>query len=630
MATLLSQGLQELLIGVGVGSPIPTFQFTDAQHSPMSIYLSYLADTLVQLTNCTPQVAHESIQWPNEFGDLVVVAPRLRLKDVNASELAIDLKKRFPPSPLFGHPFDDGINLRILFNSGTLARILLPYIIDRGELFGKDNSTGIQYDNGSGDGVPKVVVEFSSPNIGKEFDGTHLRSTIVGAYIASLYESMGWNVVRMNFLGDWGKHIGLLAVGWARFGSEELFEADPLTHLLDVYNNINELFKQEQENAKKLRAEEQDTSAIETQGIWGEKDAFFKKMEDGDPEALAQWKRFREVCISNYTELYARLHISFDNYSGESDVQQETISKVESILKEKAICEDSNEASIIDFKKHASKGLGTAILRYRNGTTSYLLRDIAAVIDRDQEYSFDKMIYVVSAKQDSHFQQLFTSLELMGYSDLANRLQHVSFGKVSVQGSSEMQASGHLLTNVLIQCHTAIGEFLDEDEENAKEFREKYAELSDTLSATALMVEDLSIRRLSNFTFDISKVANTDGYNGLSLQHWYVKLSLRLKGTTVDRDKLASADYAIFEEEEYADVLRLLVRFPDIVKSSFRTLESSTILHYLFQITDLLPALPDQEAETSSQNQAQLAFFESVRQVLENGMRIVGLVPIEL
>jgi arginyl-tRNA synthetase len=159
----------------------------------------------------------------------------------------------------------------------------------------------------------KVVVEFSSPNIGKEFDGNHLRSTIIGTYIASLYDSMGWDVVRMNFLGDWGKHIGLLAVGWSKFGSEELFEKEPLRHLVDVYNKIEEIFKPEQEAAKKLRDEGHDKSAIETRGIWAEKDEFFKRMEDGDSDALALWKRFREVCIAKYTDLCARLNISFDD-----------------------------------------------------------------------------------------------------------------------------------------------------------------------------------------------------------------------------------------------------------------------------------------------------------------------------
>ena len=471
-------------------------------------------------------------------------------------------------------------------------------------------------------------MEFSSPNIGKEFDGTHLRSTIIGAYIASLYESMGWDVVRINFLGDWGKHIGLLAVGWFMFGSEELFDADPLRHLLDVYTKIDELFKPEQDAARKLRAEGQDNSEIETQGIFAEKDAFFKKMEDGDPDAIALWKRFRDVCITHYTDLYARLGISFDDYLGESEVSQETIAEVESTLREKGIYEDSDEAWIIDFKKHGSKGLGTCIARYRNGTTSYLLRDIAAVLERSRKYSFNKMVYVVSARQDSHFQQLFKTLELMGYADLTNRLQHVSFGKVLM--SSPKPGSGLLLGDILDHCQTAVHEFLKADQGISKEMKDGDSRLSDALGATALMTQDLSIRRLSTFNFDINKMATIDGHTGLSLQYWFAKLSSKLNGTAIDLGTLECADYSIFGTEPYADVLRLLVQFPDIVKSSFKPLESSVILTYLFRLIDLLPAVWDEEAEDSHQNAAQLAFYESTRHVLENGMRILGLVPIRM
>jgi arginyl-tRNA synthetase len=495
-------------------------------------------------------------------------------------------------------------------------------------LYGKDLSAGLRELDAADSGRKKIVVEFSSPNIGKEFDGMHLRSTIIGAYIASLYESMGWDVFRVNFLGDWGKHIGLLAVGWSRFGSEELFEADPLRHLLDVYTKIDELFKPEQDAAKKLRAEGQDNSANDTQGISAEKDAFFKRTEDGDPDALALWKRFRDVCIAHYTDLYARLNISFDDYSGESEVSQETVAEVESILKEKGIYEESNEAWVIDFKKYGSKGLGTGIARYRNGTTSYLLRDIAAVLERSRKYSFDKMIYVVSAKQDSHFQQLFKTLELMGHSDLAERLMHVSFGKA--QGLSPKPGSGLLLGDILDQCQTAIHEFLEADQDNIKEFQGGVSKVSDALSATALMAQDLSIKRLSTFTFDIKKMATADGYTGLSLQHWFTKLCSKLNGTTINRDELESTDYSMFEEEAYADVLRLLIQFPAIAKSSFKPLESSIVLTYLFRITDLLSAVWNEEAEGSHQNLAQLAFYESVRQVLENGMRMVGLVPMKM
>jgi arginyl-tRNA synthetase len=489
-------------------------------------------------------------------------------------------------------------------------------------LYGKDLSTGRHELESIDSGRKKVVVEFSSPNIGMEFDGAHLRSTIIGAYIACQYESMGWDVVRINFLGDWGKHIGLLAVGWSRFGSEELFEVDPLRHLLDVYTKINELFKPEQDAAKNLRAQGRDNFGIETHGIFAEKDAFFKKMEDGDPDALALWKRFRHVCITHYTDLYARLNITFDNYSGESEVGHDTIAEVESILKEKSVYRDSEGAWIIDFEKHGSKGLGTCIARYRNGTTSYLLRDIAAVLERSRKYSFDEMLYVVSAKQSSHFQQLFRSLELMDHSDLAHRLRHVSFGKV--QGFGPKHGTGVLLSDIFGQYRTAVQRFLEADE--GKKFQGGESVL-DNLSATALMAQDLSIKRHGNLTFDAIKTATADGYTGLSLQHWFTKLCLKLNGATVNRGGLEGADYSMFEEEEYADVLRLLAQFPGIVKSSFRSLESSTILAYLFHLTHLLSAVWNEEEDDLDQNLTQLAFYEIIRQVMENGMQIVGLAP---
>lgn len=153
----------------------------------------------------------------------------------------------------------------------------------------------------------------------------------------------------------------------------------------------------------------------------------------------------------------------------------------------------------------------------------------------------------------------------------------------------------------------------------------------ETLSATALMVQDLSIKRGSSFTFDVDKIAIIDGHTSLNLQHWFAKLCLKLSGTSIPRDELENADYTMFEQEEYADVLRLLIQFPHVVKSSFKLLESSAILGYLFRLTDLLAIIwNEEEGEGSDQNPAELAFYESVRKVLENGMVLVGLVPIRV
>ncbi|KIY01981.1 uncharacterized protein Z520_02119 [Fonsecaea multimorphosa CBS 102226] len=629
MATTSTEGLYGFLEVMGIEDPSFVSATTELYTNPLAIYFSHLAELIVQLTDCEKDIAYKSIVWANDMTHLVVVAPRLRLKGVDSEDLAADLQQRFPSSPLFGHPVNDGINLLFYFSNTNLARLLLSYVIDRGSSYGNNLLAEAPVENGTEAKGHKVVVEFSSPNLGKAFTGLHLRSTIIGTFVASIYESSGWDVTRMTFLGDWGKHVGLLAAGWSRFGSDEQFEADPLRHLLDVYDQIEDLFKKELEAAKKI-PDGQDVTEVSHE-IEAERDDFFKKLEDGDEDALALWRRFREVCIARYAELYARLGVSFDDYSGESDVSHETIEEVENALKEKGVYRESDGAWVIDINKNDEKH-GSAIARFRNGTTTYLLRDVAAVLERSKKYSFDKMIYVVSVRQTTHFQQVFKVLDLMDRSDLARRLDHIGFGDVHGLLPKE-GTSGLLLGDILDQCRDATQLALDTDEETAQLFSgDDQSKVSDALGAINLMVDDLSTRRGGVFNFDLNKLANLGDYTGLNLQKWYTKLDSRLRGVDIDRAELQSTDYGMFEGEDnaYADILRLLVQFPGIMKTSFERLESSQILTFLFNIIDLLPNVWEDEAEAegSTRSLAKLAFYKCFHIVLENGMRTLGLVPL--
>jgi arginyl-tRNA synthetase len=367
-------------------------------------------------------------------------------------------------------------------------------------------------------------------------------------YIASLYGSMGWEAVRMNYLGDWGKHIGLLAAGWSRFGSEELFEANPLEHLLDVFVKIRELHQ----------AERQDPSLINGHGIEAEKDEFFRKLEDHDLDAIALWKRFRDASVESYVDIYARLNLAFDQYSGESDFSKEIIDKIESLLKEKGAYHESDGAWIIDFAQLNIKGLPNGIARYRNGTTSYLLRDIAAFLERSKKYSFDKMIYVASSRQESHFNQLFRSLELLGETDLDNRLKYLRFGMLQGLEPSP-NSSGLLLSDILNKCQSAAQTLLEVDHKSLPGFPQNNPKIADALGITSLIIQDLSHRHNTQITIDVDKIATIDKHNGIALQQWYVALSVKLRGISITREELDNADLSIFAEEEYADVLRVLI-----------------------------------------------------------------------
>lgn len=440
---------------------------------------------------------------------------------------------------------------------------------------------------------------------------------------------MGYQVTRMNFLGDWGQNIGLLAAGWSRFGSEDALKADPLRHLLDVYTQIDELSKSEQANSQELPTDGQRS------GIAAERDANVAALDNADSEAIALWKRFRELSIQSYTNLYARMGITFDEYSGESEVNHDTITEVESSLQDKIIFDEARGGYIIDFSVHETRILKTGHAKIRNlkGLTTYLLRDVAAALDRSRKYDFDELKYVVSAKQDSHFQQLFAILELMGQAQLADRLQHVGFN--TARGlAPEEGASGLLLGDILDKCHTMVSCLLAEDVDRFSHFQENNnPTVCDNLGALALMTQDLAIRRRDDLIFDIPNIGIVEEDTGLDLQSCITKLGLRLQAIVIDREDLEKSDYSLVEDERYAEILRILIQFPVIIKTSLEKLDSSPILTYLFrliaQVDDILDEEGEPEASTSSHNLVKLGVYQAVRQVLENGMRVVGLTPIE-
>jgi arginyl-tRNA synthetase len=273
------------------------------------------------------------------------------------------------PHPLFGFPFQDGIHIRFFLSPKVIPRLFLPYINDRKPTYSIDKSHGLRDEPESG--RKKVIVEFSSPNIAKDFTSAHLRSTILGAFVANMYEAMGWDVVRINFLGDWGKHLGLLGLGWQKYGSPQT--TDDQTNLFryihDLYNKMEEELRLELEAKKNARDSGQDASIIDAQGLFAERDATFKQMEDGEPDAIALWERIRDISVEYYIKTYERLNIKFDEYSGESTVSiinPEAVAEVEAILKSKGIYDEQEGAWVIDYDKHGAR-LGTAIVRARNG-----------------------------------------------------------------------------------------------------------------------------------------------------------------------------------------------------------------------------------------------------------------------
>ncbi|EZG03247.1 arginine-tRNA ligase [Trichophyton rubrum CBS 735.88] len=607
--TFAQIGLEALLQSLEVSTPIPQLPRANVISTPTDIYRSYIAEIIQKLVECDEDTAYDAV------------------KGVNPKQLAQDIASKFPSTPLLTPPIASGIFIPIFFSPATLPNLILPFIFDRRGSYGSNQFQGLRDAKDQSSGKKKVIVEFSSPNIAKEFHAGHLRSTIIGAYISNLYESMGWDVVKVNYLGDWGKQFGLPAVGWQRFGSEELFAKEPLKHLLEVYAKINSLFAPEKEASEQARDRGENTSEIKSKGLFAERNAFFQKMEDGDAEAITLWKRFHDVSIERYISTYARLNIKFDVYSGESTVKASTVEKAEPLLKEKSVYTEDNGTWIIDFKKHGAPNLGVAVARTRIGTTTYLLRDIAAALERVETYQFDKMIYVVSTEQDLYFQRLFKTIELMGYTDVAAKLEHVNFGKV-MEMSSRL-GTVKILSDILDECGSAMHDVMRKNPTKYEQI-ENPTEVADTLGITAVMVQDMTGKRIHNYTFDIAKMTSFEGDTGPYLQYAHARLCSIVRKVDIDPKEITTANFSLLKEQHAINILRLMAQ---VTSNAVKTLEPTTILTYLFRLAHQISSGYDVikviGAESHDVTVARLALYEGARQVLENGMRLLGFTPVK-
>lgn len=419
-------------------------------------------------------------------------------------------------------PVAAGTFLQFYFKPGPLTKIVLPCILRNGASYGFNAHTGLKDPSDPSKGKKRIIIEFSSPNIAKPFHAGHLRSTIIGGFLSNLYEGAGWEVIRMNYLGDWGKQYGVLAIGFERFGSEEALQRDPIAHLYDVYVKVNVISKEQEDviKAKQARVKElqvKDTprdhdaevlmpvqavneSVVEqeaeiqkliAESVGEEARKYFKRMVDGDPDALGVWKKFRDLSIVKYQQTYARLNIKYDQYSGESQIKDESMDLAARIMDEKHVSEQSDGAVIVDLTKY-SKKLGKAIVKKKDGTSLYLTRDIGAAIERSDTYQFDKMIYVVASQQDLHLAQLFKIMEAMGRKDIADKCTHVNFGMVL--GMSTRKGTARFLDDILRDVQEKMHDVMRGNETKYQQVEDP-EKTADTLGISAVMIQDMSGKR---------------------------------------------------------------------------------------------------------------------------------------
>jgi len=514
-----------------------------------------------------------------------------------------------------------------------VTKAVLPMIRSLGSEYGANKFNGLRDPADPSKGKKRIIVEFSSPNIAKPFHAGHLRSTIIGGFLANIYEASGWDVVRINYLGDWGKQYGLLALAYERYGDEEKLKTDPINHLFELYVKMNADMTAEKEDIAKEKAAGKDVTEREANSLDEQARRYFKKMTDRDPDALALWKRMRDLSIVKYKETYARLNIHFDEYSGESQVSEEAMERVAKEMAEKKISTESEGAMIVNFAElipgKEGKRLERPIVRKKDGTALYLTRDISELLGRYEKYHFDKMIYVVASAQDLHLKQLFKIIELLGYKDIADRCQHINFGLVL--GMSTRRGTVKFLDDILRDVADKMHEVMKKNDDKYSQVEDPEA-TADILGISSVMVQDMSGKRINNYTFNMETMTSFEGDTGPYLQYAHARICSIERRAALSKEELDSADLSLLTEAHAVNLIRLLAQWPDVVQTVLKTYEPTNILTYLFKMTHVLSGSYDHLRIVGSEpeiKKARMALYDAARIVLSNGMRLLGLNPVE-
>ncbi|CAH2249405.1 probable arginine--tRNA ligase, mitochondrial isoform X1 [Pelobates cultripes] len=448
----------------------------------------------------------------------------------------------------------------------------------------------------------KTIVEFSSPNIAKKFHVGHLRSTIIGNYIANLKEAIGNEVIRINYLGDWGLQFGLLGTGFSKFGSEKELRDNPLEHLFNVYVKINEAAEQD-ENLR--------SSAME----------FLKRLEGGEAQAVSLWTHFRELSIQEYAKIYKRLGIHFEEYSGESFYREKSQHVLQMLRNRGVLKEMENGTGVVDL----SEGLSTYKTVVRSdGTSLYITRDVAAAIDRIEKYDFDEMIYVTDKSQQTHFQHLFKILQILGEKH-SIRCHHVPFGRV--QGMKTRKGDVIFLEDVLDEARTRMLQNMAAT--STSKHLEDPARTAEKIGAAALIVQDFKGPLMSDYHFDWDRALQSFGDTGVFLQYTHARLH-SLQGLWETKD-LTDFNISCLQEPSVISTLQHLLRYDEVILQCLDDYQPRYLVNYLMGLGHLANvahrALPV-KGSTSEVAQARLLFFNNVQMVLANTMKLLGITPV--
>ena len=553
-------------------------------------YKKLLADTVIIEGVESEEIASQIVPSKDKaHGDYSLPCFRLaKQAGKNPAELAKEVVNRIGCYNFLEKAEAVGPFVNFTLNKQTYAKEVLEKVLSAGEFYGNS-------DIGSG---KTVCIDYSSVNIAKPFHIGHLLNTVLGAALYRLHKKVGYHTVGINHLGDWGTQFGKLIVAYKLWGDDKDIEKRGVRSLVDIYVKFH-------------KEAEKDPSLDDQARAW------FKKIEDGDEEALSIFNRFKKSTLEEVEKIYKRLNVTFDSYAGES-FYNDKMQPVLDLLTQKGLLVDDNGAKIVRL----GDDMPPCLLVRSDGATLYATRDLAAAFYRKKTYNFNKCLYVVASQQNLHFKQWFKVLELAGeewYKDL----YHVAHGMVSLEEGSLSTRSGNVvyLDDVLNMAVSKSREIIKEKSEDLP----NPDEVAEQIGVGAVIFGVLYNNRIKDMTFSYSRALNFDGETGPYVQYTQARCrSLLEKCAYPDCDP----DYSGIAGEEAGEVLKLLDSYPDVILSAVEKYEPCYLSRFLVDLSQAfgkfylacnIAKAPD------AVRKARLMLVKAVQGVLVDGLSLLGI-----
>ncbi|NQK49095.1 arginine--tRNA ligase [Streptococcus suis] len=524
----------------------------------------------------------------SEMGDIAFPAFSLAKVERKAPQaIAADIVEKLDTTG-FEKVVATGPYVNFFLDKAAISHQVLTDVITEKDQYGKLNI-------GQG---RNVTIDMSSPNIAKPFSVGHLRSTVIGDALANIHEKLGYNPIRINHLGDWGKQFGMLIVAYKLWGDKAAVEADPISELLKLYVRIN-------------------AEAEEKPELDDEARQWFKKLEDGDPEAHELWQWFRDESLVEFNRIYDKLDVTFDSYNGEAFYNDKMDEGIQ-ILEEKGLLQESKGAKIVDLESY---NLPPALIMKTDGATLYITRDMATAMYRKRTYDFVKSIYVVGQEQINHFKQLKAVLKEMDF-DWSDDMTHITFGLVTKDKKKLSTRKGNI---ILLEptLDEAISRALTQIEAKNPDLENK-EEVAHAVGVGAVKFYDLKTDRDNGYDFDLEAMVSFEGETGPYVQYAYARIqSILRKANFVPS---AENDYKLADAESW-EIIKHIQNFSNVVERAGDKFDPSLIAKYAI---NLAQAFNKYYAHTrildeSPERDSRLALAYTTGVVLKEALRLLGV-----